>query len=285
VWSVARPPDPHVGLFDAIISIDTPPYTGLFGGVVTEPLRFALKQFELVIGWTARRGPPFLISDPYLERPAVEGPIRIFNPYPPPGIHAADWLLETLSLRWPEDLSELLRLSKSEQSDARRLLHGLGLDSPILLHPGAGAAWKRWPVERYAQLADQLSDEGFPIAVIEGPADQEATAEFRSLTTGAHPVLSELSVRSLASILANSALFIGNDSGVAHLAALAGAPVIALFGPTDPSNWAPIGNVSLLRGCTRQALYQGHIRCCDDPACMQRIRLEDVLASARNHLS
>ena len=58
-----------------------------------------------------------------------------------------------------------------------------------------------------------------------------------------------LAPRTLAAILAQAGVYVGNDSGVTHLAAATGAPTLALFGPTDPAVWAPIGErVRVLRG-------------------------------------
>ncbi len=57
----------------------------------------------------------------------------------------------------------------------------------------------------------------------------------------ATPTVRDLSVAGLAAFLSRCALFVGNDSGVTHLAGLLGVPTVALFGPTDPAIWAPLG--------------------------------------------
>jgi ADP-heptose:LPS heptosyltransferase len=58
----------------------------------------------------------------------------------------------------------------------------------------------------------------------------------------------DLPARVLGAVLAHAGLYVGNDSGVSHLAAAWGAPVLALFGPTDPAQWAPVGpRVKVLR--------------------------------------
>jgi ADP-heptose:LPS heptosyltransferase len=72
-----------------------------------------------------------------------------------------------------------------------------------------------------------------------GPADEDAAAPLRGLP-GAVPVRGA-PIRVLGALLAKAGLYVGNDSGISHLAAAAGAPTLALFGPTDPAAWAPVG--------------------------------------------
>jgi len=93
-----------------------------------------------------------------------------------------------------------------------------------------------------------------------------------------------LSLPEVAGELRTGRLFIGNDSGVTHLAAWLGLPTIALFGPTDPASWAPLGDVRVLRTCTSKATRQGEIRVCADPGCMRRLALGEVLATVENYV-
>jgi ADP-heptose:LPS heptosyltransferase len=72
-----------------------------------------------------------------------------------------------------------------------------------------------------------------------GPGDEETAAPLTGLP-GVVP-LGPVPVRVLGALLSQAGLYVGNDSGVTHLAAAAGAPTLALFGPTDPATWAPVG--------------------------------------------
>lgn len=159
-------------------------------------------------------------------------------------------------------------------------MRDLGLDHPIILHPGAGAVWKRWPAQRLGAVARTLRERDHDVALLAGPDDAEAV-EATLAHGGPLPVLRSASIRHLAGILSRVRLFVGNDSGVSHLAAAAGAPTIALFGPTDPASWAPLGNVRVLRRCSATTARQGQIRVCDVVACMEGIGVEDVLAEMR----
>jgi len=97
-----------------------------------------------------------------------------------------------------------------------------------VIHPFSGSARKIWPLERYAQVAERLSSQ-MPVEWCAGPSEELANARrFDDLYE-------------LACWLARARRYVGNDSGITHLAAAVGTPVVALFGPTDPRMWAPRG--------------------------------------------
>jgi ADP-heptose:LPS heptosyltransferase len=102
-----------------------------------------------------------------------------------------------------------------------------------VLHPFAALPEKTWPADRFLRLARHIEDHHRlePI-FIAGPGDDIAPfADFR-VVAGAH-------LREAKSLLAGASLFIGNDSGPAHIAAAFGVPVVVFFGPSDPVVWAP----------------------------------------------
>jgi ADP-heptose:LPS heptosyltransferase len=107
----------------------------------------------------------------------------------------------------------------------------------LALHPGSGSPRKNWPAQRFAALAERLAA-GCPFLVVEGPADERAAAPLRRPPA---VIARGLSLRGLGALLSRAGLFVGNDSGVAHLAAAFGAPTLALFGPTSAAVWAPLG--------------------------------------------
>jgi heptosyltransferase-3 len=97
----------------------------------------------------------------------------------------------------------------------------------IIMHPGAGAAAKCWP--HFAGLIEMVRD----AVVLIGPADVDFPTN--------RPSLRGLSLLDVAQELRQCRCFVGNDSGITHLAAYLGCPTIALFGPTDPRMWGPLG--------------------------------------------
>jgi ADP-heptose:LPS heptosyltransferase len=118
-------------------------------------------------------------------------------------------------------------------AEGRRVLADGGWDGfrpLVVLHPGAGGAHKRWPAEGFAALATALADAHRAALVVhDGPADHEAVAALRGhLGTPAIHLL-DPSLDTLAGVTHHAALWLGNDSGVTHLAAALGAPTVALF--------------------------------------------------------
>lgn len=98
-----------------------------------------------------------------------------------------------------------------------------------VMHPFASAADKAWPVARFVEVAERLESR---VIVLAGPQDDVAPfARFR--------VYQNASLDTVKRLLRDSALFIGNDSGPAHMAAAFGIPCVVLFGPTDPAIWGP----------------------------------------------
>ena len=104
----------------------------------------------------------------------------------------------------------------------------------VALHPGSGSAKKNWPMDRWRTLARWLeADLRLSVLVISGEGEPADILEGVGVHLRSRP-LDELADR-----LACCRLFIGHDSGISHLAASAGVPCVLLFGPTDPSIWAP----------------------------------------------
>lgn len=106
----------------------------------------------------------------------------------------------------------------------------------IIIHPGSGSKKKNWPLENFLAVGEHLRQRGKPFAWVLGPAEQRL-----QLPPGGR-VLPPTSLVNLASELARAALYIGNDSGITHLAAAAGCPTVAVFGSTDPRIWRPLGD-------------------------------------------
>ena len=98
-----------------------------------------------------------------------------------------------------------------------------------VIHPFSGSAKKCWPLDRYRELARRL-EVHMPVRWCAGP--EETLPDAVRIDD----------LYELACWLATARVYIGNDSGITHLAAAVGTPVVALFGPTDPRIWAPRGD-------------------------------------------
>ncbi|MDZ7292036.1 MAG: glycosyltransferase family 9 protein [candidate division KSB1 bacterium] len=143
------------------------------------------------------------------------------------------------------DRTEVMTLTTQEQLFARNFLRQHGLaenDVVVALHPGAGKTQNRWPVEKFAEMAVTLHRR-FAVRLILtwGPKEKDLGSDLRKRLTFDPIVLQDLSLRQLAALLAHIDVFVCNDTGVMHLAAAVGTPLVAIFGPTDPNEWKPIG--------------------------------------------
>jgi heptosyltransferase III len=169
------------------------------------------------------------------------------SPLPAGGLHAAQWYTQPV-LAFVTKTVELtpFRATVDEARRAAELLAALELPAAyVAVHPGSGSPAKNWPLPRFAALAEAVSC-GRPWLLVEGPAEIGSLETLRRVP-GAR-VASGVPPRVLGAALARAGTYVGNDSGVTHLAASWGAPVLALFGPTDPRSWAPVGpQVSILR--------------------------------------
>jgi ADP-heptose:LPS heptosyltransferase len=118
----------------------------------------------------------------------------------------------------------------------------------LALGPTANWRHKVWPAERFVALAQALTGpggalEGHSVIILGGPGDEEAALAAPVLAglPGARDLVGRLSLPQAAALLSHATLYIGNDSGLMHLAAAAGAPTLGLFGPTNADEYAPSG--------------------------------------------
>lgn len=156
-------------------------------------------------------------------------------------------------------------------------------ENTVVFHPAARGETKRWPAERFAQVADQLASSMGARIVLVAAREQIAHVDevARHLRGRAINLAGASSLLELAALLKKASLMISNDSGPMHLAAALGTPVIGLFGPTDPRRVGPYGDghVALRKDvdcsrCSRRA-------CVRDAACVRAIGVDEVSAAAR----
>ncbi len=120
-------------------------------------------------------------------------------------------------------------------------VNGISPSSQIVIfHPGAAYFTKRWALEHFAATAQWLhSQHGLSTVVVLGPNDRELFPEIRRQFPMPSVVFDSLSLRELIALISRARLFLGNDSGPAHLASAAGRPVAVIFGSSDSVTWRP----------------------------------------------
>jgi hypothetical protein len=159
--------------------------------------------------------------------------------------HRQRTILESKGIPWLEKEINLFPAS-GDMEEAGHLLQpfqGSGTFSFWAVHPGSGSIYKNWPLERFLETAKQLENrlQLRPLFLL-GPVEEERTPlSIQSIRAAGFPLIENLPLSVLAAVLSHCRGYIGNDSGISHLAAALGIPTLVLFGPTDPLLWAPQG--------------------------------------------
>ncbi|MEP7270202.1 MAG: glycosyltransferase family 9 protein [Acidobacteriota bacterium] len=147
---------------------------------------------------------------------------------------------------------------------------------------------KRWMPERYAAIAEKLVERGYQVVMTGAPTDEQR-AQLESVRTVSRVPLiavSNLGVGELVAVIAGSGLFVGNDSGPAHIAAALKVPLVVLFGPASSVRWRP--------WAARAEVVQNYFPCnpcsmytCDafpEPECIRSITVEQVMSAVERVL-
>jgi heptosyltransferase III len=217
-------------------SIDAREVGELFAGETSGGVRRFFGDFDRVYSFFASDDSRFRAR----LAAATDGEVS-FHPFRPGGeghvsagylraIGEGDSLIDARIEPTPDDLAVASRVLAGSKCDSSNL---------IVIFPGSGSPAKNWPTDRFAALASKLSlaNRG-SVAVILGPAETSIEPIFREAGL---PVLKDLDLPTVAAIARLASAFVGNDSGVSHLAAAVGASGVVIFGPTDPARWRPMG--------------------------------------------
>jgi len=147
----------------------------------------------------------------------------------------------------------------------------------VLINPGAGWGAKRWPVERYAEVAAGLIGRGCRVLVNSGPGEESLTTAIQTATGGAATPLA-CTLAQLIALTRRVALVIAGDTGPLHLGCALGRPVVGIYGPTDPNRNGPFGTrFKVLRSPESR---RDHTRNAPPEAGLLTIEPADVLRAA-----
>jgi heptosyltransferase-1 len=134
----------------------------------------------------------------------------------------------------------LLPVDPAAETWADEILPPAGRQPTVLINPGAGWGAKRWPVERYAAVAQSLIASGCQVVINVGPGEEPLAEIIVRQTAGAATPL-VCSLAQLIAITRRVSLAIAGDTGPLHLACALQRPVVGIYGPTDPSRNGPFG--------------------------------------------
>ncbi len=234
------------GYMDEIKSFDQPGMSSFF-------LKESNLPAELVKYFTSFDLVYFFLKD---ENAAFSENLRkygikrfhLFSPFPQENIHILDYygnLIHSLGLKNSQSKTLLLQRYKNQTPDH---LRGDRDNRSAIIHPGAGSKKKCWPAKYFAEIVDWLEKKYIMnTSLISGPADEDTTREVVSHLKRARPeIIKNRTLSELALLLSHCSLYLGNDSGITHLAAFTGIPTLAIFNQENARIWSPrSGNVQL----------------------------------------
>jgi heptosyltransferase III len=228
------------GYADRLLSFSTVPLHTLFGP--SPDLQF-WKAYDRILSWTGAGNAEF------------ETALRSVHPHtlvgrwkPAQGdlSHVSSLFLQSIR-PWVNEARvrpPAIDALPEDATEARTSLSAWGWKGTplVALHPGAGSHAKRWPASKLRKLGLRILENGAALMVIEGPAETGMAEELGLQGPQVFPCI-QFGLALQKGYLAHCHAFVGNDSGIAHLAAAMGIPSVVLFGPTLPQNWAPLGRL------------------------------------------
>jgi len=274
------------------ISIDQKGMASFFvrEGSLDPTLSQFFERFDLIVVF-GRDGEGAIVKN---LRRVCEGRILHIHSFPSGDekIHLTDYLLRQFArYGFPVSVSiPKLYLEESDREWARGFWESKGVtleerSRVIVLHPGSGSQKKVWPLDRFFNLAHALQDHlGSRILIVLGPAEGVEVQEAFERMGSSPPILAKgLTLLQLASVMEGCWFFVGNDSGISHLAAALRLPAVVIFGPTDQKVWSPRSEKTFVvsKEVRCSPCPQERLRACEDVECLRGIEMEQVLEGVK----
>lgn len=184
----------------------------------------------------------------------------------------------------------LLPLPSAAEEEAQAFLRSLNIDreSPLIIfHPGAAyGPSKRWPAQKYAELASLFQERNKASILIVGSKDEEECAETIVSLSRKRPInlVGKTTLGLLAGLIHQASLFVSNDSGPMHIANALRIPVVTIFGPTDPRQTGPFQEPSSVIKKEVPCWPCSYRECPYDHRCMMTIEAEEVYQISQRYL-
>jgi heptosyltransferase-3 len=177
-----------------------------------------------------------------------------------------------------------LAVTQEATASVTAKLRAAGLpDIPFaLIHPGTSFATKQWATKKFAQVAEHLKSRQLASVALAGPAEAQLVAEMQNSSSTPVVALTDLSLQEVTALAARARLFIGNDSGIAHIAAAVGTPAVVIFGSSNVNHWRPWSTAPAEVVLEEMPCQPCHGYFCEkfpEPECILRVPVERVTAA------
>lgn len=216
--------------FDFVIDLHSLSETNLLGFLSGAPTRLYSRRPGRSLDYLANFNPRPPLEPDHRKRHLVDRYLDVLIPL---GVKDAN-RVPRLQTRRTDDtaIDKLLKKEKAETG------------SPLIgLFPGAGHPSRRWPLERFAAIADYLvRNDGVTPIVFAGPEERPLIRQIKNLFPPATIVFDKLTIPELAAAQARLAVFVSNDTGPMHIAAAVGTPVVLLLDRRAPESYLPLGD-------------------------------------------
>ncbi len=216
-----------------------------------ERLITAFSRYEHIISFLGTGHPAFEQNLLFAVHSTHTAEVTLIPPKPPAdsSLHVVDYYLDAFKQEHQIETpltneTATVRPLPADYLAGRDRLEQHDIDpekTVVLIAPGSGAREKCWHWENFVQVASDLTSRGLEPVFLLGPAEQERFEPSVLQAFRTYPHLENLSLTQVLQTLTQADIFLGNDSGIAHLAAAMGKRTQVLFGPTDPAQYAPRG--------------------------------------------
>lgn len=150
----------------------------------------------------------------------------------------------------------------------------------VSLHPGSGSSFKNWPIEKYVSLSQELKLKKYTVGWVLGPAENALMNVLIQHNVNRNDILQTNCIQIIMRYLSQSDHFVGNDSGISHLAAYLGIHSTVIFGPSDFRRWRPLGVcVKTIPDDTPvcSPCFENGVRQCQHKKCLEDITVSHVI--------
>jgi len=255
-----------------VIDINHSAITSVFVAAKNEHLKKWLSSYSIIL--------LFSFSKDWENRfQKLHSEVYRIQPRPPQNfqIHVSDFIIDSLVN------NQLLSDKKSFKNEfilqKKTKCYNNYRTSFSIIHPGSGSSFKNWPIERFCELAIKLRHYGHMVKWILGPAENNLSPILFENHELENDVIQLFQLETVIDLFELSDCYIGNDSGISHLAAFLGLNSTIIFGPSDPRRWKPMGThvkaIPEIPSCP--PCFELDNRNCSHRNCLNNISVEDVL--------